>query len=261
MSSPISDERYALTAVQQGMLFHRVQAPASGVDIEQMVATLREPIDVEQLQQAWQIVTDLHGALRTRVIWEGLRSPAQEVLPRLEVRLDVQDASTLPEPEQRVQLTEFLRRDRVRGIDLAQAPAVSAAAVSLRELGLSADLDISALAAGRRVVPDRRARFVHRVRCTAPRRDARAVSSHPLHATRALARARGAQQSGRRGALLSHAARPASPRRTSCAQRCFKTLPSRPVAGCRGLRSTARSKPGCLSSGPTGCALCRDNTA
>ncbi len=118
----MSDEQYALTAVQQGMLFHRVQAPASGVDIEQMIATLREPIDARQLQRAWQTVTDLHGALRTRVIWEGLQSPVQEVLPQLEVRLEEQDFSSFPEHEQRARLNAFLREDRVRGIDLSQAP-------------------------------------------------------------------------------------------------------------------------------------------
>jgi natural product biosynthesis luciferase-like monooxygenase protein len=122
MSSPISDERYALTAVQQGMLFHRVQAPASGVDIEQMIATLREPIDRVRLESAWQIVCELHGALRTRVIWEGLRSPVQEVLPRLEVRLEERDLSARSEHEQQALLSEFLHEDRVRGIDLSNPP-------------------------------------------------------------------------------------------------------------------------------------------
>ncbi len=91
------------------------------------------------------------------MIWEGLRSPLQEVLPRVEVTLDVEDSSALPEREQQVQLTAFLREDRVRGIDLTLAPLFPPAAVSLRELGLSADLDLSALVTRRRIVPDRRA--------------------------------------------------------------------------------------------------------
>src|SRR5258708_24563753 len=107
------DESYALTAVQQGMLFHRVQAPASGVDIEQMIVTMLEPIDAVNLRRAWQTVTDLHGALRTQVRWEGLRSPLQAPLPQVEVRLEEQDLSELPTAEQAGFLTRFLREDRL----------------------------------------------------------------------------------------------------------------------------------------------------
>lgn len=122
MTSTIADESFSLTAVQQGMLFHQVQAPRSGVDIEQMILSLREPIDATNLRKAWQIVSDLHGVLRTRVHWEDLRTPLQEVLPAVEIALEEQDLSDLLPIEQEAFLSRFLREDRILGIDLAHAP-------------------------------------------------------------------------------------------------------------------------------------------
>ena len=130
MNSVLSAESFALTAVQQGMLFHHVQAPESGVDIEQMIATLREPIVPDALQRAWRWVTEMHGALRTRVRWEGLRSPVQEQQQSVEVTLEQQDLSALPESEQSRAFSQFLREDRVRGISLDQAPLYSACGYS-----------------------------------------------------------------------------------------------------------------------------------
>jgi hypothetical protein len=54
MSAETIEASYGLTSVQQGMLFHRAHAADSGVDIEQMIATLRERVDVARLTRAWR---------------------------------------------------------------------------------------------------------------------------------------------------------------------------------------------------------------
>jgi natural product biosynthesis luciferase-like monooxygenase protein len=116
------ESSYGLTPVQLGMLFSRAHAGGSGVDIEQMIATLREPLDVPSFRRAWETVVALHGALRTRFRWEGLSAPVQEVLASVEVPLVESDLRGLPADEQGRAVTRFLREDRVLGIDLAQAP-------------------------------------------------------------------------------------------------------------------------------------------
>jgi natural product biosynthesis luciferase-like monooxygenase protein len=116
-------EAHGLTAVQQGMLFHRLQSPESGVDIEQMVATLREPIDAARLRGAWQAVCDLHPVLRSRVRWQGLPSPVLEVVPVAALNWAETDLSHLPAEEQALTLDRFLRDDRERGVELDVAPA------------------------------------------------------------------------------------------------------------------------------------------
>ena len=122
MKPEVIERSYGLTPVQLGMLFNRAHAGASGVDIEQMIATLREPLDPTTLRRAWEAVVAEHGALRTRFRWEGLPVPVQEVLASVEVLLVETDLRGLPPDERESAIARFLREDRVRGIDLAQPP-------------------------------------------------------------------------------------------------------------------------------------------
>ena len=47
---------YPLSQLQHGMLYHALAAPGSGVDVEQMVCTLREEIDpAASINDQWRI--------------------------------------------------------------------------------------------------------------------------------------------------------------------------------------------------------------
>ena len=50
-------DTYELSPMQAGMLFHAVSAGCSGVDVEQVVATLHEPLDEALFLRAWQRVS------------------------------------------------------------------------------------------------------------------------------------------------------------------------------------------------------------
>jgi hypothetical protein len=56
---------YPLSPMQQGMLFHTLYAPNSGMYFEQLVCTLRGTLDVQAFQTAWQRVVERHPVLRT----------------------------------------------------------------------------------------------------------------------------------------------------------------------------------------------------
>jgi hypothetical protein len=62
---------YPLSPMQQGMLFHSLYAPDSGVYVEQTAYTLRGPLDVEAFVRAWQRVVDRHPVLRTAFMGGG----------------------------------------------------------------------------------------------------------------------------------------------------------------------------------------------
>ena len=49
-----------LSPLQQGMLFHRLEAGSSGVDVEQCICELREPLDRGQFAQAWRLAVARH---------------------------------------------------------------------------------------------------------------------------------------------------------------------------------------------------------
>lgn len=114
---------YGLTSVQQGMLFNRISAPRSGVDIEQMIATLREPVDVARLRKAWEYAVSVHGVLRARVRWQDVEEPRIEELEHVPVLLDEDDLTQLSAEARQQRFEQFLRDDRVVGVDLSAAPA------------------------------------------------------------------------------------------------------------------------------------------
>ena len=112
---------FALSPMQQGMLFHYLKEPHSGVDIEQIVVHLPEKIDARRLEKAWQWLVGRHDVLRTKFIWEG-NETQQEILPEVAVLFVVHENRGLSKKDQRERLNEFLQADRVRGFDLSEAP-------------------------------------------------------------------------------------------------------------------------------------------
>src|SRR5579859_6191373 len=76
--APAVVDRYPLSPLQQGMLYHALAEPNSGVDIEQMVITLPETVDVARLKRAWERVVARHPILRTSFEWEGLQGEPQQ---------------------------------------------------------------------------------------------------------------------------------------------------------------------------------------
>ncbi|PWK81234.1 non-ribosomal peptide synthase protein (TIGR01720 family)/amino acid adenylation domain-containing protein [Lentzea atacamensis] len=111
---------YPLSPLQQGMLFHAVESPDSGVYWTQDVRELTGELDVDAMRAAWQLVVDRHPALRTAFVWEGVREPFQVVVADVEVPFEVHDWSAVADPDAAVE--ELLAEDRARGCDLATAP-------------------------------------------------------------------------------------------------------------------------------------------
>ena len=115
---------HPLTPTQQGMLFHQLSSPGSGVDIEQIVCRLHHPVDSERLLSCWKEVVRQHEALRMRFLWESSSDPLQisdsTGVPTME-RLDWRslDSESL-DPS----LTELLEAERRRGFDLSDAPSM-----------------------------------------------------------------------------------------------------------------------------------------
>lgn len=112
---------YPLSPMQQGMVFHSLYAGHSGVEIEQMIYTLREDLQAEIFVLAWQQVICRHAILRTGFRWEGLDAPVQQVhrtgIPQWR-REDWRGSSTEAQQER---LAAYLREDRVQGFQLTES--------------------------------------------------------------------------------------------------------------------------------------------
>src|SRR5215468_4924628 len=113
---------YELSPMQQGMLFHSLRSPQSGMYVEQLSCALRGPLDVPGFEQAWQQVVNRHSALRTSFYWKEMDKPLQVVQRVAQAPIDVQDWRGLPRDAQRQRVGELLDDDRRRGFELTQAP-------------------------------------------------------------------------------------------------------------------------------------------
>lgn len=120
---------FALTPTQQGMLFHHLSDPHSGVDIEQIVCTLSEDLDIGLLQQAWGETIARHPALRSRFEWEDTDDPRQIVAADAFLSVRSEDWRQRPESDLSEALQALLDEERGRGFDLREAPAMRVAAL------------------------------------------------------------------------------------------------------------------------------------
>lgn len=113
---------YELSPAQQGILFHSLYSPESGVYFVQIRFTLHGLLNVVAFDRAWQQVVARHTALRTSFYWESLDKPLQVVNLKVKVSLEQHDWRGIAPVEQQERLDAFLESDRKQGFDLSQAP-------------------------------------------------------------------------------------------------------------------------------------------
>jgi len=113
---------YPLSPMQQGMLYGHIYANEPGVDIEQVLCHLHEPLNLAAFAKAWARTVERHGVLRSSFRWWGLAEPIQDVHRSVAVSFEERDWRGLAPHDQHAELDRFLSADRRRGFDLAQAP-------------------------------------------------------------------------------------------------------------------------------------------
>ncbi len=127
------EDIYQLSPMQQGMLFHTLYAPSSGVYCQQFSCTFTGSLDVEAFNAAWQQVVARHVALRTAFIWERQDVPLQVVYRQVKLPLEIHSWLELSGDEQQQQLQAFLESDRHRGFQLTKAPLMRLALIQMSD--------------------------------------------------------------------------------------------------------------------------------
>ncbi|WP_437713070.1 amino acid adenylation domain-containing protein [Sorangium sp. So ce448] len=118
------DDVYPLSPMQEGMLFHTLLNPGSGIYLMQQHYMWHGPLDAGLLVEAWRQVVARHPMLRTSFAWKDLERPLQIVHRQIDLSevihvLDWRD-QTAAEQEQR--LTEALQAELAAGLDMTRAP-------------------------------------------------------------------------------------------------------------------------------------------
>ncbi|HEY3581066.1 MAG TPA: amino acid adenylation domain-containing protein, partial [Pyrinomonadaceae bacterium] len=121
------DAIYPLSPMQQGMLFHTIYAPDSGVYFHQVRCVLEGELDAASLREAWQRVMDRHAILRTAFVWEHRKQPLQVVHPQVSLPWVEEDWRGLSSSARHEHVEAYLERDRQTGFVLSKAPLMRCA--------------------------------------------------------------------------------------------------------------------------------------
>lgn len=104
-----------LSPLQEGLLFHSLYTPGSGVYVEQRWCVVEGGLEPQAFRSAWNQVVNRHQALRAEFHWEETDEPVQVIYDEVE-------------PEWCLALEgsfdDFLARDRERGFELDQGPLI-----------------------------------------------------------------------------------------------------------------------------------------
>ena len=118
------EDLYPLSPMQEGMLFHTLAAPGTGVYCVHFSLDLLGELDADALRYAWQTVVDRHPVLRTSFTWEKTPRPLQMVRRPFPVAIREEDLRSLDEAAREARVRAYLEADGARGFDLARPPLV-----------------------------------------------------------------------------------------------------------------------------------------
>jgi len=127
------EDFYPLTPMQQGMLFHTLYAPDSGVYFEQLRCILSGDFNVSAFERAWNTVVNRHSILRTGFVGEGLKEPVQVVYHEINLPFEKQDWRNLSSTEQEERLNLYLQNDIRQSFQLSKAPLMRFALFQLSD--------------------------------------------------------------------------------------------------------------------------------
>jgi surfactin family lipopeptide synthetase C len=127
------EDLYELSSMQQGMLFHTLYAPESEVYFEQLLCILSGELNFLNFQQAWRQVVARHPVLRSSFYWEEIEKPLQMVSKQVDLSWEQLDWQNFTPDEQQQHLEDFLKCDRQKGFNLAQAPLMRFTLIQLED--------------------------------------------------------------------------------------------------------------------------------
>ncbi|NNF16907.1 MAG: amino acid adenylation domain-containing protein [Gammaproteobacteria bacterium] len=125
------EDIYALTPLQQGVLFHTLESTVPGVYFDQFSCQLEPTTHLDALQRAWQALILRHDVLRTLFTWEKRDKPLQIVRQRVALPWQQLDWSDVAPDQLATRLNDWLRTDRERGFELDKAPLMRITIISL----------------------------------------------------------------------------------------------------------------------------------
>ncbi len=113
---------YRLSPMQQGMLFHSLYAPGTGIYTGQFSCLLEGALDAQAFIAAWQQTLARHEILRASFVWENLDEPLQLIRRNVNAPFEQHDWRGLKRDEAEQRWESLLDVEQRRGFNLSDAP-------------------------------------------------------------------------------------------------------------------------------------------
>jgi amino acid adenylation domain-containing protein len=124
MNIPVEVERYRLTPLQGGMLYHRIKNPADDIYAVQVSCLLEGEVDAARLKRAAQLLVDRYDIFRSGILWEHQPHPVQVVYSTAQAMMTETNLCGMAPAEQHEAIQDFLAEDRARGFALGRPPLI-----------------------------------------------------------------------------------------------------------------------------------------
>ena len=128
------EDVFPLSPLQEGLLFHSLYTPESGVYVEQRACTIAGDVDPEVFAAAWRRIVERHGVLRTSFHGHELKRPVQVVHAAAAAPFASEDWRGLAAAERERRLAAMVAAEQARGFDLARPPLARMALYRTGEL-------------------------------------------------------------------------------------------------------------------------------
>ncbi|TYS51128.1 non-ribosomal peptide synthetase [Bacillus infantis] len=118
------EDIYPLSPVQEGMLFHTLLHPGSGVYVEQMAFRIYGDLSAEGFSKAWNHVLESNSILRADFLWEGFQRPIHVINPISKVKVEFMDWTGRAAVNIEEELRLLRDKERLEGFSPGKDPMI-----------------------------------------------------------------------------------------------------------------------------------------
>ncbi|NIM15665.1 MAG: amino acid adenylation domain-containing protein [Candidatus Aminicenantes bacterium] len=116
------EDIYALTPMQEGVLFHYLKTPGSLLYFEQICLDISGRLALKTFEKAWNFVIAANEMLRTIFRWQEVPNPIQIVLKTYKIKVRYFDFSDLDGTESKKVVQQVKINDKMETFDLQEIP-------------------------------------------------------------------------------------------------------------------------------------------
>jgi non-ribosomal peptide synthase protein (TIGR01720 family) len=113
------EDIYALSPLQEGLLFHYISNPTSNLYFEQLCLKIGSHIDIQKLEKAVDEVVTTNEMLRTLFKWKDIKKPVQIILKRYNAIIINKQ---IEKKNENYYINQYLVNDLNNGFDLEAPP-------------------------------------------------------------------------------------------------------------------------------------------